>query len=524
MKFIKFFAVTCIIISGLIPSSFGCHRDDCPHSTTDTGIHWNRSLRFSFRDKEFNLLKNHQTMSRRAEEKEIQEGIDYLNIALGNIQFVYEDGGLLKTSPPFEIRALDEEGNKNPFFSNLGVEQATSNPFIKSLKVMLDNRKYKTAEDLLHSLKEIPLEEYNNKKNELIVKREELISRIKELTNLRKRQRDEKLQQSLYDNFMKKIKRNRVKSAKKLLKKITNAFPLEEEILQNIHIYFQEYKELKSKIRESIKKYVNNLRNNVMANRLLGEAIWSNKSEELRKQHSPESYIKLLQSLSVDFEQKLKEEEAVLNTNHVNFAWRRLQAPPRDFAEDTHLPFNRDQMLMDLNTMEVSHFQHSEQLLMYHLKTNFNEIAEELKQFLIRKCIGHTKIQGAFFNLFSTRDMCERCAVCLTIDHAHTNGIAAKLTKFIQNHNEEPGFDPFIVYSVSSRIPYSTPMGTERINSRELTKSVDSYSNHENGRDVTSLSKAHISIQSHFYSHTEGKEYTEDEINKINESYQGTIE
>lgn len=524
MKFTKFFAVICIIISGFVPSSFGCHRDDCPHSTTDTGIHWNRSLRFSFRDKEFNLFKSHQTLSRRAEEKEVQENIDYLNIALGNIQFVYEHGGLLKTSPPFEIRALDEEGNKSPFFSNLSVEQVTSNPFVKSFKVMLNNGKYKTAEELLLSLKEIPLEEYNNKKDELIAKREELISRIKELTNPRKRQRDEKLKQALYDSFMKKIKRNRVKSAKKLLEKITNKFPLEEEVLQNVHTYFQEYKGLKERIKESIKIYINNFRNNVMANRLFGEVVWSNKSEDLKKQHSPESYIKLLQSLSVDFEQKLKEEEAILNTNHVNFAWRRLQAPSRDFTEETQLPFNRNQMLIDLNTMEVSYLQHSEQLLMYHLKTNFNEIAEELKQFLIRKHIGHTKIHGAFFNLFSTRDMCERCAVCLTVDHAHKDGIAAKLTKFIHGHNEESGFDPFIVYSVSSRIPYSTPMGAGRINSRDLTKGVDSYSNHEKGREVTSLSKAHISIQSHFYPHTEGKEYTEDEINKINESYQETIE
>lgn len=400
MKFTKFFAVICIIISGFVSPSFGCHRDDCPHSTTDTGIHWNRSLRFSFRDREFNLLKSHQTMSRRAEEKEIQENIDYLNIALGNIQFVYEDSGFLRTSPPFEIRALDEEGNKNPFFSNLGVEQATSNPFVKSLKVMLDNGKYKTAEELLYSLKEIPLEEYNNKKNELIIKREELILRIKELTNPRKRQRDEKLKQALYDNFMKKIKRNRVKSAKKLLEKITNEFPLEEEVLQNVHAYFHEYKELKERIKESIKIYTNNFRNNVMANRLFGGVVWSNKSEDLKKQHSPESYIKLLQSLSLDFEQKLKEEEAILNANHVNFAWRRLQAPSRDFTEETQLPFNRNQMLMELRTEEVSHFQHSEQLLMYHLKTNFNEMAEELKQFLIRKRIGHTRIHGAFFNLF----------------------------------------------------------------------------------------------------------------------------
>ncbi|MBX9621596.1 MAG: hypothetical protein K2X28_06190 [Alphaproteobacteria bacterium] len=524
MKFIKFFAVTGIIISGFISSSFGCHRDDCPHSTTDTGIHWNRSLRFSFRDKEFNLLKSHQTMSRRAEEKEIQENIDYLNIALGNIQFVYEDAGCLKTSPPFEIRALDEEGNRNPFFSNLALEQVTTNSFVKFLKVNLNNGKYKTAEELLYSLKEIPLEGYNNKKDELLAKREELISKIKELTNPRKRQRDEKIKQALYNNFIEKIKRNKIKNAKKLLRRINNEFPLEEENFQNIHTYFQEYKELKERIKESIKIYTNNFRNNVMANRLFGGVVWSNKSEELKRRHSPRGYIKLLQDLTADCEQKLKEEEDILNANHVGFAWRRLQAPSRDFAEDTQLPFTRNQMLIDLRTEEVSHFQHSEQLLMYHLDTNFNEIAEELKQFLIRKHIGHTKIHGAFFNLFSTRDMCERCAVCLTIDHAHKDGISAKLTKFIYDHNNESGFDPFIVYSVSSRIPYSTPMGAERINSRDLTKSVDSYSNHEKGRNVASLSKAHISIQSHFYPHTGGKEYTEDEINKTNELCQETIE
>ena len=77
--------------------------------------------------------------------------------------------------------------------------------------------------------------------------------------------------------------------------------------------------------------------------------------------------------------------------------------------------------------------------------------------------------------------------------------------------------NPFVTYAVSSRLPYTTPFGQKTVNSREYIKGVDANSNNERGRDVTSLSKAHISIQSYFFPHSEG-EYTEDQINEYNAS------
>ena len=207
MKFVRFFTFVLVIIVGGSPLSFACHRDDCPHSTTDTGIHWNRSLRFSFGDKEFNLLKSHQTMSRRAEEVETDEGIDYLNIALGNIQVVYEDGDSFKTSPPFEIRALDAEDHNNPFFSNLGIGQTTHHSFVKFSKIKLNEGRHKTAKELIHSLKKIPLDDYSNEENKLIEKRNEIVIKIEELSNpkKRKRKREEEKKQIVYNDFSKNI-------------------------------------------------------------------------------------------------------------------------------------------------------------------------------------------------------------------------------------------------------------------------------------------------------------------------------
>lgn len=521
MKFVRFFTFVLVIIVGGSPLSFACHRDDCPHSTTDTGIHWNRSLRFSFGDKEFNLLKSHQTMSRRAEEVETDEGIDYLNIALGNIQVVYEDGDSFKTSPPFEIRALDAEDHNNPFFSNLGIGQTTHHSFVKFSKIKLNEGRHKTAKELIHSLKKIPLDDYSNEENKLIEKRNEIVIKIEELSNpkKRKRKREEEKKKIVYNDFSKNIIENKVKTAKKVLEQITKDFPLEGETLEDIKAYFQEYKELKRKIKEGIEIYIKDHRNQIMANILFGLEEWTQKSKDLEKPHSPGNYIRLIENVIVACEQKLEEEEEDLNTNPVSFAWRRLQALKTDFTDNTNLPFNRDRMFMDLKTTETSHLQHSEQLLIYHLNTNFTDIEKEFEQFLTNKRIGRAKIHGAFFNLFSTRDMCERCAVCLTIDHAHKNGLGAKITNFIQKHNKEPECAPFVVYAVSSRVPYSTPMGVDRINSRDGVKSVDSYSNYEKGRNVISLSKAHISIQSYFFSHMSAKEITEDDINSINESY-----
>ncbi|MBY0292240.1 MAG: hypothetical protein K2W92_03010 [Alphaproteobacteria bacterium] len=521
MKFIRFFAAILIVVSGFIFPTFACHRDDCPHSTTDTGVHWQRSLRFSFGEQEFNLLKNHQAMSRRAAEREKEEGIDFLNIALGNIQFVYEDGHSFKTSPPFEIRVLDETEVNNPFFSNLSVGQPTRYPYVKFLKRELTEGKFKTAEKFIDFLSNIGISNYTQEIEKLNNAKNEIIIEFSKSTGKRKRKKSDEEKIEIYNNFKNNLENNKIKSAKINLQEIKSQYSLEDELNENIKTYFKTYKHLKRKIKGDIETFIKNSQCQLMARRLFGLDTWEQKIANLEKQHSPQTYIQLIQSLVEEGQSALQEEEDVLNSTPLNSAWRRLRAPVRDFLPTIYLPFNRKQMLIELaaNT-EVSHLQHSEQLLIHSVNSNFPYIQEELTHFLTRKKIINTKIFGAFFNLFSTRDMCERCAVCLTIDHAHTHGIASKLKEFIHTFNKEDSIgDPFVVYTISSRIPYGTPIGSDRINSREELKSIDAYSDQERGRNVKGLSEAHISIQSALYPYSCGEgEYTEDEIISLNNS------
>jgi hypothetical protein len=519
MKFIRFFVAILIVKTQLVLSTFACHRDDCPHSPTDTGIHWQRSLRFSFRGQEFNLLKNHQTMSRKAEEREKEEGINFLNIALGNIQFVYEDGESFRTSPPFEIRSLDENDDFNPFFSNLSIEQPTQYSYVKFLKGKLAEGKFKTVEKFIDFLGNMSLSNYTQEIEQLNLEKGEIISEFSRSTRKRKKSDEEKME--LYNNFKDNIERNKIKSAKAVLGKIMHGYPLRDEVNQKIDIYFQTYKNLRRRIKGDIQTYVKDAQCQLMGRRLFGLDTWEQKIANLEKQHSPQTYIQLIENLVGEGERALQDEEEILDLTPLNSAWRRLRAPARDFLSTTYLPFNRKQMLIDLAAnLEESHLQHSEQLLIHCANSNFPLLQEDLTSFLTRKGIKNTKIYGAFFNLFSTRDMCERCAICLTIDHAHTHGIASKLREFIQNfNNEDLVNDPFVVYAVSSRVPYGTPMGPDRINSREELKGIDVYSDQEKGRNVMTLSEAHISIQSALYPYPQvGGEYTEDEVIRLNNS------
>lgn len=503
--------------------SYACHREDCQHSTTDTGIHWSRTLRFTYRDKEFNLGNNHLAMSKRAEIREREEGIDYLNLALGNIQFVYKEGNTFRTTVPFEIRALDSSRNSNPIFSNLRADQATQYSCVKFPTAKLNEGKYKTAEALVGSIDKIPLARYLEKKQKLNNLRTQIIESVDEAIQQidspkkKKRRTGAPRKQELYSNFKEALKKNKIHNAKNILQDIKTNHPFEQDVANDIKKYLQKFRRLNRVVKEDIQTHFQSRRFQVMANSLFGLDEWAQKMVDLEKCRSPYTHIKFIQNVLADCQHKLDEEEEALNANPLNFALRRLQAPKRDFSEETYLPFKRDQMLSALKgNIEDSHIHHSEQLLMHYMNTNFDTLAANLSQFLIRTHLGHNKLHGAFFNLFSTRDMCERCAVCLAIDHAHRDGIAAKIREFIRNHNNtEVPVDPFVVYTVSSRLPYTTVFGGERVNSREYVKGVDAYSNNERGRDVTSLSDAHISIQSYFFPHSEG-EYTEDQINEYN--------
>ena len=521
MKFLKLFTAILIIMSQLNVSSFACHRDDCPHSLTDTGVHWQRSLRFSFRNQEFNLSRHHENMSKRAEEREKEEE-SYLNIALGNIQFVYEDGDSYRTSLPFEVRALDEENIPNPFFSNLSANQPSQYSYVKFPQGKLFEIQYELAEKFISTLGKMSLSQYIQEIDKANNLRKSIIESINGSKKTKKKRKKSSVdKQDLYIDFMSRLEKNKIKTAKSLFDNIMEKFPLSNEINEQISIYFRDYKNLKKKIQEDITTHVSAHQTQLVAKMLFGEDVWKQKIVALEKPHSPQAYLKLLQNLVEEGEAILKKEETVLDKTPLNFAWRRIQAPQKDFHQNVYLPFNRNQMIKDLEEdIKESHLQHSEQLLIHYINTNFINIKKEIMNFFERKNIKSTKIYGAFLNLFSTRDMCERCAVCLTIDHAHKNGIASKLTEFIYSYNgDDAAIDPFVVYTVSSRVPYSTPAGgLEKFDSRGGLKSVDAYSNQERGRNVLSLSKAHLSIQSFLYSQGEG-EFTEDQLNNLNSSF-----
>ncbi|MDP3444328.1 MAG: hypothetical protein Q8T08_15835, partial [Ignavibacteria bacterium] len=248
MKFLKFFTAILIIVSQLSVSSFACHRDDCPHSLTDTGVHWQRSLRFSFQNQEFNLSRHHENMSKRAEEREKEEE-SYLNIALGNIQFVYKDGDSFRTSLPFEVRALDEGSTSNPFFSNLSANQPSRYSYVKFPHGKLSEIQYELAEKFINILGKLSLSKYsqeidkiNNSKNSIIesINGSKIIKRKRRRSNIDKKE--------LYINFMSSLGKNQIKSAKGFFNGITNDFPLNKEVNEQIITYFQDYKNLKKKI------------------------------------------------------------------------------------------------------------------------------------------------------------------------------------------------------------------------------------------------------------------------------------
>lgn len=517
-----FFLAPCLTVS---TSSYACHLENCPHSATDTGVHWHRSLRFVYRGKEFNLSKQHETMSKRVEEKENTEDVSYLNLVLGNIQFVYKEGSSFKTSTPFEIRGIDENNVSNPFFSNFRVSQHTQGTYIKFPLHSINEQPYKISEKLLESLEKIPLARYQEKTHDLSQRKANMIQFIHAqlddtISPPRKRKKQpEPTKESLYKTFVQALQKNKINEAKTKLQDIQTHHPLAEDLQEDIIDYFRTYRRLQRKIKTDIQTHIRSAQAILFGETLFGEQVWQEKLAALDPPHSPQNYMTRVQQLQNVCEERLRIEEENLYAHPLTFATRRFKALQQDFLEGAFLPFNREQMLVDLGKeLEQSYVQHSEQLFLHYVNQNFHTFQGTLKDFL-RHRIGQAKIHGAFLNLCSTRDMCERCAVSLTIDHVHKNGISAKLKQFIQEYNNEFEGAPFVVYAVSSRFPYSTPLeiesGAERINSREEGKGIDEHSNSEKGRDVIALSEAHFSIQSAFFSHIH-KELTEEQMNAIN--------
>jgi len=239
------------------------------------------------------------------------------------------------------------------------------------------------------------------------------------------------------------------------------------------------------------------------------------KIQNLEKKHSLQGYIETIQSLLNECNDKLTQIDKSLKENPLSGAWRRLEAPKRDFETTSFLPYNRDEKVAELRTEEKPYLQHSEQLVLYYLNSHFDQINHEISSFLKKHGLQKREIHGAFFNLFSTRDMCERCAVCFTVDHAQKEGFTSRLSRSLKSYNRNNSITPFIVYAVSSRLPYGTPIGSYKLNSREYGKGIDSHFNLEKSRNTTELSKAHLSIQTYFFPH-ESIEFTEEDLNKEN--------
>jgi len=264
MKLFVHIVVSLSFLSSGYVSCFACHEVNCPHTETDTGAHWSRSLKFTYQNQEFNLIENHEQMSKRAEKREaIDENLVFLNVALCNLQFVYKDGSSYKLSAPLEIKGSDSMGKGKPFFSNLSLNQDTQRKYIKFPQETLNIQSYTAADELTSSIRKISLDKYivfDNEREQLLEllrgKLEEIQDKntLKKEKESKKRKRESTDEEQSYEELIKNLEQKKISGAQKTFNKISTSFHINKESKIKIEEYFQKYYEMKDKLRQEIKE------------------------------------------------------------------------------------------------------------------------------------------------------------------------------------------------------------------------------------------------------------------------------